>query len=133
MGLIVIIQHIYFAGTPVENNLIWLSKGIPAWSSTDVFWCCPRDSKKENVLFGLCFKTNHYVKLCNWLLCNTFYELDSPACNLIPGIIPVGPLLLGNQLSSHVLNLSASHFYGLFGQTLSMDRFPNSWMGLKQE
>jgi hypothetical protein len=102
MGLIAILQHIYFAGTPVENNLIWLSKGIPAWSSTEVFWCCPGDSKIQNAMFGLCFKTNHYVKLCNWLLCNSFYELDSPACNLIPGIIPVGPLLLGNQLSSHV-------------------------------
>ncbi|KAK7855635.1 udp-glycosyltransferase 83a1 [Quercus suber] len=44
---------------------------------------------------------NHHLRLCNWLLCNSFYELDSPACNLIPGIIPVGPLLLGNQLGSH--------------------------------
>ena len=44
---------------------------------------------------------NHYVKLCNWLLCNSFYELDSSACDLIAGIIPVGPLLLGNQLGSH--------------------------------
>jgi hypothetical protein len=102
MGLIVILQHIYFAGTPVENNSIWLSKGIPAWSITEVFWCRPGDSKMQNVLFGLVLKGNHYVKLCNWLLCNSFYELDSPACNLIPGIIPVGPLLLGNQLSSHV-------------------------------
>ena len=45
---------------------------------------------------------NHYLRLCNWLLCNSFYELDSPTCNLIPGIIPVGPLLLSNQLANHV-------------------------------
>nr|XP_023928110.1 UDP-glycosyltransferase 83A1-like [Quercus suber] len=44
---------------------------------------------------------NYYVKQCNWLLCNSFYELDSPACDLIPGIIPVAPLLLGNQSGSH--------------------------------
>nr|POE91185.1 udp-glycosyltransferase 83a1 [Quercus suber] len=46
-------------------------------------------------------KVNYYVKQCNWLLCNSFYELDSPACDLIPGIIPVAPLLLGNQSGSH--------------------------------
>ena len=45
---------------------------------------------------------NHSVKLCNWLLCNSFYELDSLALNLVPGIIPVGPLLSGNQLGYQI-------------------------------
>ncbi|KAL4633524.1 hypothetical protein ACB092_04G128900 [Castanea dentata] len=60
------------------------------WGSTVLPWSCPGDSKILN-----------HFKLCNWLLCNSFYEYDSPACDLIPGIIPVGPLLLGNQLVSH--------------------------------
>jgi len=90
-----------FVGNPIINNLIWLSKEIPAWSSTELPWSCPGDSKMQNVLFEYCtFRVNHF-KLCNWLLCNSFYELDPPACDLIPGIIPVGPLLLGNQLGSH--------------------------------
>ena len=90
-----------FVGNPIINNLIWLSKEIPAWSSTELPWSCPGDSKMQNVLFEYCtFRLNHF-KLCNWLLCNSFYELDPPACDLIPGIIPVGPLLLGNQLGSH--------------------------------
>ncbi|XP_023928124.2 UDP-glycosyltransferase 83A1 [Quercus suber] len=89
-------------GTPVENNLIWLSKDIPAWSSTVLPWSCPGDSKTQKCFFeSYAFKMTHYLKLCNWLLCNSFYELDSSACNLVPGIIPVGPLLLGNQLGSH--------------------------------
>ena len=45
---------------------------------------------------------NHFVKQCNWLLCNSFYELDSLALNLIPKIMPIGPLLLANQSSSHI-------------------------------
>ena len=45
---------------------------------------------------------SHSVKLCNWLLCNSFYELDLLALNLIPGIIPVGPLLSSNQLENHI-------------------------------
>ena len=90
-----------FVGNPIINNLIWLLKEIPAWSSTELPWSCPGDSKMQNVLFEYCtFRLNHF-KICNWLLCNSFYELDPPACDLIPGIIPVGPLLLGNQLGSH--------------------------------
>ncbi|XP_030939632.1 UDP-glycosyltransferase 83A1-like [Quercus lobata] len=35
-------------------------------------------------------------------VCNSFYELDSLSLNLIPGIIPVGPLLSSNQLENHI-------------------------------
>jgi hypothetical protein len=101
MGLIYILQHIYYAGNLIENNLIWLSKEIPAWNSTEIAWSVPGDSKTQNCFFELLFNMSHYVKLCNWLLCNSFYELDSIACDLIPGIIPVGPVLLGNQLGGH--------------------------------
>ena len=55
----------------------------------------------QNISFGYCFRVSHCVSLGNWLLCNSFYELDSSAYDLIPGIIPVGPLLLGNQLGNH--------------------------------
>jgi hypothetical protein len=89
------------AGIPIENNLMWLSKEIPAWSNTELPWCCPGDSKMENICFGYCLRVIHYVRLCNWLLCNSFNELDSLACDLITGIIFIGPLLLGIQLGSH--------------------------------
>nr|POE91191.1 udp-glycosyltransferase 83a1 [Quercus suber] len=62
-----------------------------------------KDSKLQNIIFEYYdSRVNHYVKQCNWLLCNSFHELDSAVCDLIPGIIPVGPLLLGNQLSNYV-------------------------------
>ncbi|KAM4102144.1 hypothetical protein ACB094_05G201300 [Castanea mollissima] len=89
-------------GTPLKNELIWLSKEIPAWTSTKLPWSCPGDSKCQEFLFGHVFKNNHFVKQCNWLLCNSFYELDSLALNLIPEIMPIGPLLLANQLGSHI-------------------------------
>ena len=93
-------------GTPIKDNLIWLSKEIPAWSSTELLWSRPGDSKMQNFIFEYyILRANHCVKQCNWLLCNSFHELDSLACDLIPGIIPVGPLLLGNQLSNYVGSL----------------------------
>ncbi|XP_030936332.1 UDP-glycosyltransferase 83A1-like [Quercus lobata] len=90
-------------GTPIKDNLIWLSKEIPACSSTELPWSFPADLKIQNFFFEYyTSRVNHYVKQCNWLLCNSFHELDSAVCDLIPGIIPVGPLLLGNQLSNYV-------------------------------
>ncbi|XP_065638744.1 UDP-glycosyltransferase 83A1-like [Quercus suber] len=89
-------------GTPIKNDLFWLSKEIPAWKSSEFPWSFPGDSRMQNIFFQYVFKMNHSVKLCNWLLCNSFYELDSLALNLIPGIIPVGPLLSGNQLENHI-------------------------------
>ncbi|XP_030936334.1 UDP-glycosyltransferase 83A1-like [Quercus lobata] len=57
----------------------------------------------QNIIFEYySSRVTHYVKQCNWLLSNSFHELDSLACDLIPGIKPVGPLLLGNQLSNYV-------------------------------
>ncbi|KAK4552255.1 hypothetical protein RGQ29_032120 [Quercus rubra] len=102
-----------FVGNPIINNLIWLSKEIPAWSSTELPWSCPGDSKMQNTHLQqhLCQSpsitanktiVNHYVKQCNWLLCVSFHKLDSPAYDLIPGIILVGQLLLGSQLSNYV-------------------------------
>ena len=67
-----------FVGNPIINNLIWLSKEILAWSSTELPWT-PGDSKMQNILFEYCtFRVNHF-KLCNWLLRNSFYELEPPA------------------------------------------------------
>uniref|UniRef100_A0A7N2MJJ4 Uncharacterized protein n=1 Tax=Quercus lobata TaxID=97700 RepID=A0A7N2MJJ4_QUELO len=90
-------------GTPIKDNSIWLSKEIPACSSTELPWSFPGDSKQQNIIFEYyASRVNHYVKQCNWLLCNSFHELDSAVSDLIPGIIPIGPLLLGNQLSNYV-------------------------------
>ncbi|XP_030939630.1 UDP-glycosyltransferase 83A1-like [Quercus lobata] len=89
-------------GTLIKNDLIWLSKEIPAWKSSEFPWSFPGESWMQNIFFQYVFKMNHCVKLCKWLLCNSFYELDLLALNLIPGIIPVGPLLSGNQLENHI-------------------------------
>ncbi|KAM3701792.1 hypothetical protein ACJW30_05G201600 [Castanea mollissima] len=90
-------------GTPIKDNLIWLSKEIPACSSNELPWSFLGDSKIQNLIFEYhALRMNQYVKQCNWLLCNSFHELDSAVCDLILGILPIGPLLLGNQLSNYV-------------------------------
>ena len=83
--------------------MIWLSKEILAWSSTELPWSFSGDSKMQNLIFEYySLRVNHYVKQCNWLLYVSFHKLDSPANDLIPGIILIGQLLLGSQLSNYV-------------------------------
>lgn len=42
------------------------------------------------------------VKISDWILAITFYELDSSSCDLIPNILPIGPLLASNN-SRHLV------------------------------
>ena len=39
-----------------------------------------------------------------WVLCNSFYELDSYSCELMPNILPIGPLLASNHLGHYAAN-----------------------------
>ncbi|KAH6830440.1 hypothetical protein C2S53_007912 [Perilla frutescens var. hirtella] len=42
----------------------------------------------------------------NWLLCNTFDELESSACDLNPKLLPIGPLLNNSSSSFYVEDTS---------------------------
>ena len=88
-----------YGGSPSKNELIQLAEDIPAFSSINLWWNSFNDLKVREVLFGYVFRVNQAVKLSNWLLCNSFYELDLSACNLIPDILPIGPLLASNHPS----------------------------------
>ncbi|KAK9996206.1 hypothetical protein SO802_020892 [Lithocarpus litseifolius] len=51
-------------GTPIKDNLIWLSKEIPARSSTELPWSFSGDSKKQNFTFEYyTLRANHYVTM----------------------------------------------------------------------
>ncbi|KAL2528762.1 UDP-glycosyltransferase 83A1 [Forsythia ovata] len=84
-------------GSVMKNELINLSDNIPPWRRNKLSWSFPGDLKTQKVVFE-CFvdaaKTAHHAK---WLLCNTFYEIESSACNLITNFLPVGPLLSTNK------------------------------------
>ncbi|KAL2528687.1 UDP-glycosyltransferase 83A1 [Forsythia ovata] len=87
-------------GSVMKNELINLSDNIPPWRRNKLSWSFPGDLKTQTIVFE-CFmdaaKTAHHAK---WLLCNTFYEIESSACNLIPNLLPVGPFLSTNKSKS---------------------------------
>ena len=93
-----------FAGSLLNDELISLAKDIPAFSSNKLPWSCPSDPNLQKVIFQFAFKDISAMNLSNWLLCNSVYELDSSACDLIPNILPIGPLLASNHLGHYTGN-----------------------------
>ncbi|XP_034673674.1 UDP-glycosyltransferase 83A1-like isoform X1 [Vitis riparia] len=88
-------------GSLLNDELISLAKDIPAFSSNKLPWSCPSDPNLQKVIFQFAFKDISAMNLSNWLLCNSVYELDSSACDLIPNILPIGPLLANNHLGHY--------------------------------
>ncbi|XP_034673673.1 UDP-glycosyltransferase 83A1-like [Vitis riparia] len=92
-------------GSPLNDELICLSKDIPVFSSSTLPWCCPIDPKMQETIFRTLLIIIQKMDFSRWLLSNSVYELDSSACELIPNILSIGPLLASHHLG---------HFAGNF-------------------
>ncbi|XP_065849021.1 UDP-glycosyltransferase 83A1-like [Euphorbia lathyris] len=78
----------------IKEDSICLSKDIPAWDTQNLLWRYPFDEEVQKFLFRHYFSNIlQDVKCCNTILANSFYQLETAACNLIPNILPIGPLL----------------------------------------
>ena len=64
-------------------------------------WRVPSDLKVQEQAFRFYLSLIPYTDISGCLLCNCVYELDSSVCELIPNILPIGPLLPSNQLGHH--------------------------------
>ncbi|KAF8037421.1 hypothetical protein BT93_B0351 [Corymbia citriodora subsp. variegata] len=80
------------SGSASSDMAIQFSPKLPAVKTMDFVWRCPGDQRMQEVVFRHAMGVNKTVRISNWLLCNSFYELDPAACGLIPELLPVGPL-----------------------------------------
>ncbi|CAA2985945.1 Hypothetical predicted protein [Olea europaea subsp. europaea] len=87
-------------GSIMKNEMINLSSEIPSWRNSELPWGVSSDLKARKMVFECCQTAQQALHQAKWLICNTFYELESSACNLIPNICPVGPLLSSNSSSN---------------------------------
>ncbi|KAK6925087.1 UDP-glucuronosyl/UDP-glucosyltransferase [Dillenia turbinata] len=92
-------------GIPLENGLIRLSIDLPPWNSNELTWSCPGDLTTQKVFFNYTSSISQAAKLSNWILCNSSYEIDPSAFDLIPNVLPIGPLLASNVISHHAGSL----------------------------
>ncbi|KAF8037426.1 hypothetical protein BT93_B0353 [Corymbia citriodora subsp. variegata] len=87
-------------GSALKDAAIWLSPELPALKTTDLIWRCPGDRTRQAIIFRHCMSVNRTVRISNWVLCNSFYELDRVTCSLIPELLPVGPLTSADRCGS---------------------------------
>ncbi|XVF08955.1 hypothetical protein REPUB_Repub07fG0049000 [Reevesia pubescens] len=88
----------------MKDEPISVSKDVPAWSSSEIGWGSS-DPVMQKLLCSFYSIVPQYSKFYNWMLCNSIYELDSAALQLIPNILPIGPLLASNHLGTFAGNL----------------------------
>ncbi|XP_065849142.1 UDP-glycosyltransferase 83A1-like [Euphorbia lathyris] len=92
----------------LKEGSICLSKEIPAWDTQNLLWRYPYDGELQKFLFRHFFyNAPEDVKCCNTILANSFYELETAACNLIPNILPIGPLFSRYFLGAFAGNMWA--------------------------
>ncbi|KAH9778072.1 UDP-glycosyltransferase 83A1 [Citrus sinensis] len=84
-------------GVPLKSGMIKISPKLPAMSTDEFIWSVPGDPIRRKILFGYISCAKKTLKICNWLLCSSFYELEPLACDSIPNVLPIGPLLWINR------------------------------------
>ena len=92
------------AGTPLKDELICVSKGIPVLSCNGLPWKWPIDLKVQEWVFRIYLTSIQFMNSSKRLLCNCVYELDSSACDLIPNLLPIGPLPASSDPGHYAAN-----------------------------
>ncbi|KAK4436999.1 UDP-glycosyltransferase 83A1 [Sesamum alatum] len=90
-------------GNLVGSNVLRLSENIPSWRNDELPWSF-HDLKVQQLLFEFGLSSEKACNQAKWLLYNTFYELESSACDMNPKLLPIGPLLYTSNCKS------AGHF-----------------------
>ncbi|KAF9591529.1 hypothetical protein IFM89_004583 [Coptis chinensis] len=87
-------------GYPLKEEVIRLPHSMPAMSNTDLLCSDGRsdDNTIREMLLQYIQNVNKGAKVANWILCNSFRELEPASCDFIPNILSIGPLLASEQL-----------------------------------
>ncbi|XP_044487384.1 UDP-glycosyltransferase 83A1-like [Mangifera indica] len=84
-------------GAAMNDGLISISEGTLPWKSNEFPWSFRNNAELQKIFFESALAVVEFVKISNWVLSNTVYELDSLSCDLVPNILPIGPLLAINN------------------------------------
>ncbi|EEF36301.1 UDP-glycosyltransferase 83A1 [Ricinus communis] len=84
-------------GTPLKNQIIQMDPTMPAISTENLVWNCIGDSTTQKIIFDVIFRNNKAVKVADWIICNSAYDLEPGALTLSPKILPIGPMLASSR------------------------------------
>ncbi|ERM99950.1 UDP-glycosyltransferase 83A1 [Amborella trichopoda] len=84
-------------GELLDTHMIQFSPKMPLMNPRHFAWLCVGDTAENKVIYrsaDVCIKGLEGVE---WLICNSFYEIESTTYDTFPNIRPIGPLFIGNQ------------------------------------
>ncbi|XP_044476766.1 UDP-glycosyltransferase 83A1-like [Mangifera indica] len=84
-------------GTALKDGLISISEGNLPWKFDEFPWMVRGQGKIQKIIFESSIEVVECVKMSNWVLSNSVYELDASSCDLVPNILPIGSLLASNN------------------------------------
>ncbi|PON83475.1 UDP-glucuronosyl/UDP-glucosyltransferase [Trema orientale] len=85
-------------GVPVNNQKIQLAPKMPTMKTEHLVWACIGDAITQRIVFETMSRNNQYVKLADWILCNSANDLEPAAFAFAPEILPIGPMLASTRL-----------------------------------
>ncbi|XP_021669561.2 UDP-glycosyltransferase 83A1-like [Hevea brasiliensis] len=86
-------------GILTKDELTCLSKAVPGWNMKELSWSFPGVPEVQKLIFAHFIRNLvEHIKISDWLLANSFYELEPLACDFIPDALPIGPLFASNHL-----------------------------------
>ncbi|KAK8693349.1 hypothetical protein V6N13_070934 [Hibiscus sabdariffa] len=89
-------------GTPLmKDNMFQLSPTTPCIHPNNFIWLNIDNSPStQKIMFDFFQRNNKAVETADWVLCNSCLELESEGFNLVPKVLPIGPLSAGNRLGN---------------------------------
>ncbi|XP_065861991.1 UDP-glycosyltransferase 83A1-like [Euphorbia lathyris] len=84
-------------GNPLKHQKIQLAPAMPAMNSEHFVWTCIGDEITNRIIFDVMKRNNEAIKLVDWIICNSAYDLEPGAFTFAPKILPIGPLLANTR------------------------------------
>ncbi|KAL5723114.1 hypothetical protein ACHQM5_006551 [Ranunculus cassubicifolius] len=85
-------------GIPTNNQMIQLSPTMPAMNTAHFVWLCMGDLALQKEIFKLLVNNSPTLKLADYILCNSCYELEPSSFGLLPYLKPIGPMFASSRL-----------------------------------
>ncbi|KAL1808939.1 hypothetical protein ACET3Z_025929 [Daucus carota] len=76
-------------GSVTKSDLFHLSSTLPAISSGTLMWTSFNDEAIRKNCFQLLSNCNQSMKLADFIICNSAYELEAAAFSAIPKVLPL--------------------------------------------
>ncbi|XP_031249184.1 UDP-glycosyltransferase 83A1-like [Pistacia vera] len=84
-------------GTPFKKQMIQFAPNTPEIDSTNFIWANIGGGLAQKILFDYTNKNREAVKVADTFIGNSTYDFEPEAFNLVPNMLPIGPLLASNR------------------------------------